>query len=55
MSISKSGIDLAGDLRKLGLQFKSVADAADTGTPSGRVVFHATASLDELDWGANKA
>lgn len=42
-------VDLAGDLRKQGIQFKSLTDSIDTGTPSGRFFFHVMASLAEME------
>ena len=40
---------LAGELNKQGVQFKSLTDAIDTGTPSGRFFFHVMASLAEME------
>jgi DNA invertase Pin-like site-specific DNA recombinase len=37
--------DLVEELHKQGVQFKSLTDAIDTGTPSGRFFFHMMASL----------
>ena len=34
---------------KKGIQFKSLTDAIDTGTPSGRFFFHVMASLAEME------
>ena len=45
----KNLIDLVGDLHKQGVQFKSLTDAIDTGTPSGRFFFHVMASLAEME------
>ncbi|CAG9175484.1 DNA-invertase hin [Cupriavidus laharis] len=45
----KQLVDLVGDLHKQGVQFKSLADAIDTGTPSGRCFFHVMASLAEME------
>ena len=42
-------VDLVGDLRKQGIQFKSLTDAIDTATPSGRFFFHVMASLAEME------
>ncbi len=42
-------IDLVGDLHKRSVQFKSLTDAIDTGTPSGRFFFHVMASLAEME------
>ena len=38
-------VDLVGDLHRQGVQFKSLTDSIDTGTPSGRFFFHVMASL----------
>jgi len=35
----KNVVDLVGDLHKQGVEFKSLTDAIDTGTPSGRFFF----------------
>lgn len=45
----KSLVDLVGELHKQGVQFKSLTDAIDTGTPSGRFFFHVMASLAEME------
>src|SRR5258708_33388799 len=45
----KNLVDLVGDLYKHGVQFKSLTDAIDTGTPSGRFLFHVMASLAEME------
>jgi DNA invertase Pin-like site-specific DNA recombinase len=45
----KNLVDLVGDLHKQGVQFKSLTDAIDTGTPSGRFFFHVMASLAEME------
>ena len=45
----KNLIDLVGELQKLGVQFKSLTDSIDTGTPSGRFFFHVMASLAEME------
>ena len=42
-------VDLVGDLHKQGVQFKSLTDSIDTGTPSGRFFFHVMASLAEME------
>lgn len=42
-------VDLVGDLHKRGVQFKSLTDSIDTGTPSGRFFFHVMASLAEME------
>ena len=36
----KNLVDLVGELHKQGIQSKSLTDAIDTGTPSGRFFFH---------------
>jgi len=45
----KNLVDLVGALHKQGVQFKSITDAIDTGTPSGRFFFHVMASLAEME------
>ena len=45
----KQLVDLIGDLRKHGVQFRSLVDSIDTDTPSGRYFFHVMASLAEMD------
>ena len=45
----KQLVDLVGAMHKLGVQFKSLTDAIDTGTPSGRFFFHVMASLAEME------
>jgi len=45
----KNLVDLVGDLHKQSVQFKSLTDAIDTGTPSGRFFFHVMASLAEME------
>ena len=45
----KNLVDLVGELHKKGIQFKSLTDAIDTGTPSGRFFFHVMASLAEME------
>jgi len=45
----KQLVDLVGDLHKQGVQFKSLTDAIDTGTASGRFFFHVMASLAEME------
>ncbi len=45
----KQLFDLVGELHKQGIQFKSLTDAIDTGTPSGRFFFHVMASLAEME------
>jgi len=45
----KNLVDLVGELHKQGIQFKSLTDAIDTGTPSGRFFFHVMASLAQME------
>ena len=45
----KNLVDLVGELHKRGVQFKSLTDAIDTGTPSGRFFFHVMASLAQME------
>jgi DNA invertase Pin-like site-specific DNA recombinase len=45
----KQLVDLVAELHKQGVQFKSLTDAIDTGTPSGRFFFHVMASLAEME------
>ena len=42
-------VDLVGELQEQTVQFKSLTDAIDTGTPSGRFFFHVMASLAEME------
>jgi len=42
-------VDLVGGLNQQGIQFKSLTDALDTTTPSGRFFFHVMASLAEME------
>ncbi|GAB0648093.1 hypothetical protein ZA09C12_40870 [Escherichia coli] len=35
----KQLVDLVGDLHKHGVQFRSLTDSIDTGTPSGRFTY----------------
>ncbi len=42
-------VDLVGELHKRGVQFKSLTDAIDTGTASGRFFFLVMASLAEME------
>ncbi len=42
-------VDMVGELHKQNIQFKSLTDAIDTGTPSGRFFFHVMASLAEME------
>jgi DNA invertase Pin-like site-specific DNA recombinase len=45
----KQLVDLVVELHKQGVQFKSLTDAIDTSTPSGRFFFHVMASLAEME------
>lgn len=45
----KNLVDLVSELHKRGVQFRSLTDAIDTGTPSGRFFFHIMASLAEME------
>ena len=42
-------VDMVGQLHRQGVHFKSLTDAIDTGTPSGRFFFHVMASLAEME------
>jgi DNA invertase Pin-like site-specific DNA recombinase len=42
-------VDLVSALAKQGIHFKSLTDAIDTSTPSGRFFFHVMASLAEME------
>lgn len=42
-------VDLVGQLHLQGVQLKSLTDAIDTASPSGRFFFHVTASLAEME------
>jgi DNA invertase Pin-like site-specific DNA recombinase len=45
----KNLVNLVGELHKQGIRFRSLTDAIDTGTPSGRFFFHVMASLAEME------
>ncbi|GAB3626102.1 invertase [Pandoraea terrae] len=45
----KQLVDLVDKLHARGIQFKSIADAIDTGTPSGRFFFDVMASLAKME------
>jgi len=45
----KNLVALVGQLHQQGVQFKSLTDVIDTGTPSGRFFFHVMASLAEME------
>jgi DNA invertase Pin-like site-specific DNA recombinase len=45
----KNLVDLVGELHHEGVQFKSLTDAIDTGSASGRFFFHVMASLAEME------
>ena len=47
----KNLVDLVGELHNQGIQFKSLTDVIDTGTPSGRFFFHVMASLAQMERG----
>jgi DNA invertase Pin-like site-specific DNA recombinase len=42
-------VDLVGELREQGIQFRSLTDSIDTATPSGRFFFHVMATLAEME------
>lgn len=42
-------VDLVAQLHQQGVQFRSLTDSIDTGTPSGRFFFHVMASLAEME------
>lgn len=44
----KQLVDLVGEFQKEEVQFRSLTDSIDTGTPSGRFFFHVMASLAEM-------
>lgn len=45
----KQLVELVGELRTRGVQLKSLTDAIDTATPSGRFFFYVMASLAEME------
>lgn len=45
----KQLVNMVTDLQQQGVQFKSLTDSIDTGTPSGRFFFHVMASLAEME------
>jgi DNA invertase Pin-like site-specific DNA recombinase len=45
----KKLIDLVGELQRQGVQFHSLTDSINTGTPSGRFFFHVMASLAQME------
>lgn len=45
----KQLVDMVEELHKQGIQFKSLTDAIDTSTPSGRFFFHVMASLSQME------
>ena len=45
----RSLIAFVEDLRKRGVEFKSLCDTIDTGTPGGRFFFHVLAALAEME------
>jgi DNA invertase Pin-like site-specific DNA recombinase len=42
-------VDLVSELQKQGVHFKSLTDAIDTSTTSGRFFFHVMASLAQME------
>jgi DNA invertase Pin-like site-specific DNA recombinase len=42
-------VDLVGELNRQGVQFQSLTDSINTGTPSGRFFFHVMASLAQME------
>ncbi|PJG57834.1 recombinase family protein [Aeromonas cavernicola] len=46
---AKQLVKLVSALHKQNVQFKSLTDSIDTGTPSGRFFFHVMASLAEME------
>jgi DNA invertase Pin-like site-specific DNA recombinase len=47
--VGRSVKNLVGEPHKQGIRFKSLTDAIDTGTPSGRFFFHVMASLAQME------
>jgi DNA invertase Pin-like site-specific DNA recombinase len=45
----KNLIELVGDLESRGIHLRSLTDAIDTATPSGRFFFHVMASLSQME------
>jgi len=45
----KGLVDLVSELAERGINFKSLTDSIDTGTPSGRFFFHVMASLAQME------
>jgi len=45
----KNLIDLVGELQRQDVQFHSLTDSINTGTPSGRFFFHVMASLAQME------
>jgi DNA invertase Pin-like site-specific DNA recombinase len=45
----KQLVNLVVELEQQGVQFKSLTDVIDTGTPSGRFFFHVMASLAQME------
>ena len=45
----KNLVDLVGELQHQGVQFQSLTDSINTGTPSGRFFFHVMASLAQME------
>ena len=42
-------IELVGELRERGIQFRSLTEGFDTSTPGGRLIFHIFAALAEME------
>ena len=45
----KNLIDLVGELQRQGVQFQSLTDSINTGTPSGCFFFHVMARLTQME------